>query len=481
MKRLLPILFAILLFLSACSTKTTSGPSPQNPVTLTLWHYYNGTNKDTFDALVQTFNETVGKEKGILVDAHAYSGVNELSDAVFASANKEVGSAPLPDIFAAYSDNVYRLHQLSLVAPLDAYFTDQELSAYREDFLSEGRFDQDGKLMMIPIAKSTEILYINATDYDRFAAATGIGNEEMNTWEGIARAAERYYTWTDAQTPEEGDGKPLFGIDSMANFILISCRQLGEELYSFNDTGVSFQFSKETAKRIWDAIYVPYVSGHYASIGRFRSDDTKSGDLLAYVGSSASASYFPKQVETGKDEAYSIVCRAMPYPYFEGSSKVAVQQGAGMAVTKSDSTRETAAVEFLKWFTAPTQNISFAINTGYMPVQNEALKPETILAQIRQQADIEEDSPVMQTADVIYPALGEYALYASKPFAQSYDARKVLEKHLTDYIKRDQASLATRQAQGESRAAVLHELTSVQNFEQWYAAFTSEMSKLTKE
>lgn len=480
MKRLLPVLLMFLLLLSACGPKTV-GLSPDNPVTLTLWHYYNGTNKDTFDALVQTFNETIGKEKGILVDAHAYSGVNELSDAVFASANKEVGSSPLPDIFAAYSDNVYRLHQLSLVASLDAYFSKEELSLYREDFLSEGRFDKDGALRMIPIAKSTEILYLNATDFDAFTAATGIGSDDMATWEGIARTAERYYAWTDAQTPAEGDGQPLFGIDSMANFILISCKQLGEEFYTPSETGATFNLSKETAKRIWDAIYVPYVSGHYASIGRFRSDDTKSGDLLAYVGSSASASYFPKQVETGKDNAYPITCHAMPYPYYEGGSKVAVQQGAGMAVTKSDTLRETAAVTFLKWFTAPEQNIDFAITTGYMPVQNASLDPNTILEEIRKQPDIHEDSPVMQTANVIYPALSDYALYASKPFAQSYDARKVLEKHLTDYINRDKETLSARMAQGETRAAVLHDLTAEQNFEQWYNAFISEMTKQTKE
>ena len=50
---------------------------------------------------------------------------------------------------------------------------------------------------------------------------------------------------------------------------------------------------------------------------------------------------------------------------------MAVQQGAGMVVTKSDEAREKAAVTFLKWFTAPEQNVRFAMSSGYLPVTYE--------------------------------------------------------------------------------------------------------------
>ena len=39
--------------------------APKDPVSLTVWHYYNGSQQAAFDALVEEFNDTVGQEKGI--------------------------------------------------------------------------------------------------------------------------------------------------------------------------------------------------------------------------------------------------------------------------------------------------------------------------------------------------------------------------------------------------------------------------------
>ncbi|MCQ4950788.1 extracellular solute-binding protein, partial [Bittarella massiliensis (ex Durand et al. 2017)] len=63
---------------------------------------------------------------------------------------------------------------------------------------------------------------------------------------------------------------------------------------------------------------------------------------------------------------------------FEGTKPYAVQQGAGMMVTKSDETREYAATLFLKWFTENQQNVRFAIGSGYLPVKKDANTAEAI-------------------------------------------------------------------------------------------------------
>ena len=43
-----------------------------------------------------------------------------------------------------------------------------------------------------------------------------------------------------------------------------------------------------------------------------------------------------------------------------------------MIVTKSTKEKEYASAQFLKWFTAPDQNIKFISETGYLPVTKEA-------------------------------------------------------------------------------------------------------------
>ena len=36
---------------------------PKDPVSLTIWHYYNGSQQSAFDALVEEFNDTVVRKK----------------------------------------------------------------------------------------------------------------------------------------------------------------------------------------------------------------------------------------------------------------------------------------------------------------------------------------------------------------------------------------------------------------------------------
>ena len=50
---------------AASSKKTT----PAQPVTITVWTYYNGDQLETFNKLVDEFNTTVGKEQGITVES----------------------------------------------------------------------------------------------------------------------------------------------------------------------------------------------------------------------------------------------------------------------------------------------------------------------------------------------------------------------------------------------------------------------------
>ena len=58
---------ALAAALTGCGNK--SPLDPRDPVSLTVWHYYNGSQQAAFDALVEEFNNTVGKEKGIFVQS----------------------------------------------------------------------------------------------------------------------------------------------------------------------------------------------------------------------------------------------------------------------------------------------------------------------------------------------------------------------------------------------------------------------------
>ena len=214
-KTMLPALLAVSV--TGCSMPGKGGSDtvkldPDHPVSLTIWHYYNGAQQATFDTLVKEFNASVGKEEGIYVEGYSQGSVSDLEQAVTSSLNEEVGADELPDIFSSYADTAYAVQKQDKLADLTEYFTEEEFSKYVDSYIDEGYFNQDGKLYLLPVAKSTEIMMVDKTDWEPFAEETGTSLDELATTEGITEVAQRYYEWTDAQTPDiPDDGKVFYG------------------------------------------------------------------------------------------------------------------------------------------------------------------------------------------------------------------------------------------------------------------------------
>ena len=126
----------------------------------------------------------------------------------------------------------------------------------------------------------------------------------------------------------------------MANYMLIGTRQLGTELVSLKEDGsVALDFPEDVARKLWDNYYVPYINGYFSAVGRFRSDDVKTGNVICFVGSSASSTFFPSEVILSDEESYPIEIGVLNSPKFAGGEDFAVQQGAGMVVVKAKRIR----------------------------------------------------------------------------------------------------------------------------------------------
>ena len=316
-RRLAAILAAAMLLAGAGCTSgqgETSGETaktvkldPNNPVSITLWHYYNGSQKNALTDMVEEFNKTDGRDKGIVVEDVNLGSITELKNSILDSAAGKVGSDPVPNIFAAYADTAYQIDSMGLVTDLSQYLTQAEIDSYIPSYIEEGRMGKDNALKIFPTAKSTEVFMLNRTDWDTFAAATGADIGKLSTIEGVTATAKAYYEWTDSLTPEvKDDGKAFFGRDAVANYFIIGCRQLGAEIFQVKDGAVTFQLEESMLRRLWDNYYVPFIHGYFAANGKFRSDDAKVGDILALVGSSTTASYFPAAVIKGDKDSYDI-------------------------------------------------------------------------------------------------------------------------------------------------------------------------------
>ena len=70
-------------------------------------------------------------------------------------------------------------------ADLSPYLTDKDKNEYIQSYLTEGDFKDDGSIKVFPVAKATELLVVNDTDWQKFAEATGTSADEFATIEGL--------------------------------------------------------------------------------------------------------------------------------------------------------------------------------------------------------------------------------------------------------------------------------------------------------
>ena len=460
---------ALVLGCAACS----GGSPKQTAVTdITVWTYYNGDQMESFTKLVDEFNSTVGAEKGISVSTESLGSVNDLEASVMDAAEGKVGASELPNIFSAYADTAYAMDQMGMLVDLAPYLSDAERNTFVNGYLSEGDFNGSGEIKIFPVAKATELMFLNDTDWQVFADATGASYDDLATQEGLVETAGKYYDWTDAQTDPPDDGKALFGRDAMANYMLVGAQQLGDAIFEVQDGKMTVNFDHDVARKLWDNYYVPFVKGWFTASGRFRSDDVKTGNVLGYVGSCSSATFFPTQVTTDDSVSHDISMKVLQSPKFADGEDVAVQQGAGMVVTTGTEDEIKASVEFLKWFTQPENNIAFSVSSGYLPVTQDANDMDTIHA-----SGLSLSGNMEQILNGAVQTVKTDRLYTPCAFEGGASARKVLEYGLSDLAAADRETVVERIAAGQSAADAEAEFLTDDYFENWYQDICSQLKQ----
>ncbi len=423
---------------------------------LQIWTYYNGDTETSFQTLVDEFNSTEGQKVRIAVTAQSQGKkVNDLLQALLDTAENKVGTTSMPDLFLAYSDTAYELDKLNKVASLDDYFTEEELSNFDSGFLNEGRISSDKKLKILPVSKSTEALYINKTDFDKFIAQypeLNIQYSDLSTIEGIIDVSEKYYEKTK---------KAFYGRDSLDNYFVIGAKQLGIDILHYDEkNNYGINYDKSVFRKLWDSYYVPFVKGYFDAVGSFRSDDIKNGKILAYVGSTSSGGYFPNNVVVSDTEKYDIEAKVLQAPKFKDGENYAVSQGAGFCISKSNTEQEKAAATFLKWLTKKENIQKFSANSGYFPATIDGFDDDFVNAQT--------NTKFKETFAVAKTTIKENTMYSNIVGEGGTSYRNKLNTSLTKACK--EAKTAVTASNYDEN--VIAEYTSDEKFEEWFSSLS---------
>jgi multiple sugar transport system substrate-binding protein len=473
-----------MLFSLTCCGTGIPKLSKNKPVNIVIWHHYLGEQKVSFDKLVEEFNSTIGAGSGITVKAYSMDNTGDIHTKLLSAANLEPGSTDFPQMATAYPSTAYTLYKMDKLVSLEKYMSKEELDEYIPSFLEEGRLTSDSGTIIFPIAKSTEILYVNHTFYKQFLDEYNNSNppkklteEMLYTFEGIQQTAEAYYNWTDSKTPDvPNDGKALYGCDAASNFAIISFKQLGSDFFITNsDNSGDIDLNNPAMTTFWDSYYVPMVKGHYGAYSFYRSEDVQTGDLLMYTGSTAGASFFPKTVTYSDNTKHAVELKTIPYPSFRNGKKVTVQQGSGVIVAKSTPEKEYASVVFLKWLTEPERNIDFVLKTGYLPVTNSAL--EMLENKLSEKKLSELNENVVKVIETTLKMMQTHEFYTYKPFEASDEIRYSFEDKLISFTSASRNEFLESLSESEDYSACVDKYITSQRYDQFLTEVRHEVLK----
>lgn len=350
---LLPVVCTALL-LSGCRDSLLD---PGSPVRLSFWHVYGAQADSPMNRLVERFNLTEGKEKGIIVNVTSLSNTVAIHFPLVAAAKGEPGAGVLPDIFVTYPKTVLTIGP-ERFADWNEHISPEERKTFVPAFLEEGVFN--GRQVMFPVAKSSRALFVNATIFDRFSAETGLTYDDLITWEGMFKAAEAYHRWSG--------GKAFFKYDEWMHYSLLNTVALGGEFFS----GRKVNFDSPQFASVWKKLARAALSGHVCMLNCFSTAAMTVGETLCGVESTASILYF-KDFMTFPDNTHlPLKLRILPVPRFSGAKPLTILAGSSLCMPKSTKAKEYAASVFARWLTKEENNVPFVLATGYLPVKGEA-------------------------------------------------------------------------------------------------------------
>ncbi len=371
LKRIIALVLVATLSVSlvACSsseeTATEEGATtvdvsvldPNNPVTIEFWYAWTGAIEENNQEKAATFNETIGKDLGIIVEAY-YQGDYYDTHSKLQAAYR-AGEAPAVSVMEIASTRQFAesgvIKDLSALIEQDSVDMDDFYSGLLENC------EVNDSYYAVPFLRSTPIMYYNV---DLFEAA-GLGSEGPKTWDemaeysqiintelGVAGMSVAAYDWTFEAFMFEHGTSILNEEETATNLN----SEEGKEIVTF-------------FKDLSDSGYIDlYASSGGEQINVAQANQTTAmwfGSTGSLAGNKAIAD------EAGYELGTCFIPEAEQYGVPTG--------GCNLVMTSNLSAEEEAAAwEFIKWITETEQAISNSMETGYVMTRKSCLDSQEV-------------------------------------------------------------------------------------------------------
>ncbi|MGW9166090.1 ABC transporter substrate-binding protein [Agromyces sp. NPDC055658] len=329
-----------LLALAGCSA---AGDDGSDVTEVTVWHYWDGTNADTFDAMAEEYNAAHPDVK--------ISTSNVPNADFLTKLRASATSKTLPDI--AIGDLVWvpQIEQIGSLADLSDLLPESTIADINPALTSFGTID--GKQVSVPVSANNLAYMYNKTLFEE----AGLDPEQPpTTWEELMTAGKAVL---------EKTGKPGYDLFTQAgdngegltwNF-QVNLWQAGGEFLTEDNSAAAFNTPEgEKALQFWVDLIDSGVSP-YAKWGEFEKGQGGSAQEGSWMVGIWAA-----------DPPFDFGVGKAPYP---SDGVPATNLGGEQAMVFDNSDAESkAAADFLAWFLEPEQVTSWSETTGMLPVTN---------------------------------------------------------------------------------------------------------------
>jgi sn-glycerol 3-phosphate transport system substrate-binding protein len=366
------LLLALIALFTSFALFAQGQKEPEHAVkTITWWHSNSGLLQKATDTMVENFNATVGKEKGIVVQA-VYQGK---SNDVLTKAKallQEDSRGNLPDLVQLDASAVLDIRDseylisMEDLARADSYDLNQILESCRLSVTYKK------KMIAMPFNSSTILLYYNKTAFGE----AGIDHAPKNLDE-LAVVAQKL-----VQRDEKGK-ITRYGIANVPTTYEL-CVWLGQQngmSYITDEenghTGIPTKVvfdengTMETFLEKWKALY---ETGALENLTNDVNSEFASGKVTMMAASTSKLTTVMQMV----GDRFELGVASLPMVNEKATGGVNVGGGALYAFDNGSGNSE-AAWEFVKFATSSKQQLAWHIATGYFPVNAKTYSDEEFL------------------------------------------------------------------------------------------------------
>lgn len=352
-----------LLALTACSSPAgapsavTSSSAAAAPAKITIWHYWDGTNAETFDAMVAEYQSS---HPGVTISTSMVPNADFLTK-LRASAT----SKTLPDVAIGDLIWVPQINQMGGLADLKGLLPSDILNDINPALTKFGTIDS--KQVSVPVSANNLAYMYNKTLFKQ----AGLDPEKPpTTWEELM---------ADAKQITEKTGKPGYDLYTQAgdngegltwNF-QVNLWQAGGEFLNEGNTAAAFNTPAGLkATQFWVDLIKSGTSpyGKWGEFEKGKGGSAQEGSWMVGIWAS--------------DPPFEFGVAKAPYP---ADGKPATNLGGEQAMVFSNSDANAkASADFLAWFLAPEQVTQWSEKTGMLPVTNSVATSSEYLTWVKE-------------------------------------------------------------------------------------------------